>query len=92
MSLVVYSAKIILFGGFKGRGFPSHTKTGQSYSAIILTVDTQADHTMDHKGLWFQADHTLDIYGPVYDTPCSIRKQSLWIQPGHILGHIWFSL
>ena len=73
-------------------GFPCHTQTGQSYSAIILTVLFQADQTVDHKGLWFQADQTLDIYGPVYDTPCSIKKQSLWFQPDHILGHIWFSL
>ena len=54
-------------------GFPSHTKTGQSYSAIILTVWFQADHTLDHKGLWFQADHTLDMYGPVYDQPGTIN-------------------
>ena len=73
-------------------GFPSHTKTGQSYSAIILTVWFQADHTLDHKGLWFQTDHTLDIYGQVYDTPCSIKKQSLWFQSDHSLGHIRFSL
>ena len=71
-------------------GFPSHTKTGQSYSAIILTVWFQADHTLDHEGLWFQADHTLDIYGPVYDQPGTIKKLSLWFQPDHILGHIWF--
>ena len=73
-------------------GFPSHAKTIQSYSAIIVTVWLQAGHTLDHKVLWCQADHTLDIYGPVYDTPCSIEKQSLWFQPDRIPGHIWFSL
>ena len=66
-------------------GFPSHTKTGQSYSAIILTVWFQADYTLDHKGLWFQADHNLDIYGPVYDQPGTINLYGPeYGQPGAI--------
>ena len=32
------------------------------------------------------------MYGPVCDTPCSIKKQRLRFQSDHILGHIWFNL
>ena len=45
--------------------------------SIILCHHTHsADHTLGNEGLWFQADHTLEIYGPVYDTPYSIKNQS----------------
>ena len=62
-------------------GFPSHTKTGRSYSAIILRVWFQVHQTLYHKVLWFQVDHFLALYDPVF-----VKREKI---DGSCLAILW---
>ena len=58
------------------------------YIILIFFLRLQADHTLGHKGLWFQADHRLNMYGPEYGQDGTINFASLWNMAYHRLDHI----